>query len=110
MEKRSVTVLIGGQPCSFYSDDSDEFISALEQRANAVMKQTAKYAGSSAHSNAVLSVVSLTDSLLRAEALIAETAKGKAEEKHSSPVRKPVKNPAEDKRQVSVWDLLNGQD
>ena len=28
MEKRKVTLQIGGQPCSLYTDDSDEYISA----------------------------------------------------------------------------------
>ena len=92
MEKRRVTISIGGQPCSFYSDDSDEYISALERKTNAVMRQAARYSGSSSCSNAVIAVLLLTDKLLRTE---------------PKAPRKPVPKAAEeDKGQMSVWDLL----
>ena len=85
MEKRKVTVSIGGQVCSFYSDDPDEYLAALEQRANAVMKQTSRFSGSSACTNAILAVLLLTDRILRAEQKAAE----------------------EDAGQVSIWDLID---
>lgn len=113
MEKRLVTVMIGGQRCSFYSDDSDEYISALEQRANEVMRQTARF---SLRANAVLSVISLTDALMREEKKTEETEEGmkantgtepKAENKRS---RKGTANAsAENKNQISVWELLEGE-
>lgn len=93
MEKRKVTVSIGGQVCSFYSDDPDEYLAALEQRANAVMKQTAGFSGSSACTNAILAVLLLTDRILRAE------QKG---HRKSSP-----KAAEEDAGQVSIWDLID---
>ncbi|MBO7662926.1 MAG: hypothetical protein J6U01_06105 [Clostridia bacterium] len=107
MEKRKVTVLIGGQLCSFYSDDSDEYLLALEQRANAVMRQTAMFSGSSAYTNAILSVLSQTDALMRLEQRKA------AAEKPASPA--PRKAPAkeespENRKQISVWDLLSEKD
>ena len=123
MEKRKVTISIGGQLCSFYSDDSDEYISALEKRANAVMKQTEGFSGSSAYRNAVLSVLFLTDQLMSAE----QDKPRKPEQNKPGPdrperadhlpaaeqkVRKNGVKPAKkedgkDKAQVSVWDLLN---
>ena len=108
MEKRRVTILVGGQPYSFYSDDSEEYLSALEQRANAVMKQTAAFSASSAHNNAVLSVLVLTDALLRMEQKSREIASEReAAEVRRMPARKaPVKSAAEDRGQISVWDLL----
>ena len=111
MEKRKVTVTIGGKPCSFYSDDSDEYISALENRANAVMKETARFSGSSVCTNAVLSVLFLTDKLLRME----QAEKADKPEQAEKPPRTEqkiskknnTKTTSEDKGQVSVWDLLN---
>ena len=125
MEKRKVTISIGGQLCSFYSDDSDEYISALEQKANAVMKQTAGFSGSSLYRNAVLSVLFLTDELLRAEQgrpqqpepdklgsdrPEREDRLPAAEQKIRKNITKSAKKEEErDKAQVSVWDLLNDQ-
>lgn len=125
MEKRKVTISIGGQLCSFYSDDSDEYISALEQKANAVMKQTAGFSGSSSYRNAVLSVLFLTDELLRAEQgrpqqpepdklgsdrPEREDRLPAAEQKIRKSIAKSAKKEEEkDKAQVSVWDLLNDQ-
>ena len=107
MEKRKVTVSIGGKPCTFYSDDSDEYIAALEKRANEVMKQT-KFAGSSTCTNAILSVLCLTDQLLRTER--AEKP-GKTEKPQRAEQKAGKKNnpkvAAEDKGQVSVWDLMD---
>ena len=108
MEKRRVTILVDGQPYSFYSDDSEEYLSELEQRANAVMNQTAAFSASSAYTNAVLSVLVLTDELLRMEQKNRETAsEQKAAEARQMPGRKaPGKGAAEDRGQISVWDLL----
>ena len=106
MEKRKVTVTIGGQRCSFYSDDSDAYIAALERRANEVMKQTARYSGLSPYTNAILSVVFLTDELMRANEEKTETPKEPAEVKPSR--KAPVKtSSAQDRRQVSVWELMD---
>ena len=109
MEKRKVTILVGGEYCSFYSDDPEEYLSALEQRANQVMRQTAKYSGASAQTNAVLSVIYQTDALMRLEKEKTRAAEEPAE------IRKPRKNAAqtsaEDQGQVSVWELLgNGKE
>ena len=109
MEKRKATILISGQPCSIYSDDPEEYLSALEQRANAVMRQTAVFSGQSAHMNAVLSVLFLTDALLRAEQKMKElTALKEADEtKTHAPRKNAVKGKEEENGQVSVWELLN---
>ncbi len=109
MEKRKVTILIGGQPCSFYSDDSDGYLSALAQRANAAMRQTARFSGTSAYANAVLSVLSLTDTLLRTEQKMKEIISEKEgiEPKTHTPRKAIVKGKEEENGQVSVWDLLN---
>ena len=104
MEKRKVTVSIGGQSCSFYSDDSDEYISELEKRANEAMRQTAEFSRSSPYTNAVLSVLFLTDQLMRAE------QPGKLEKTQRAEQKAGRKNNqkavAKDDGQVSVWDLL----
>ena len=96
-----MTVRIGGLPCSFLSDDSEEYLSALEQRANAVMKQTAPFAGPSARGNAILSVLFLTDVLLRKEQGEEPQAGEKAAARKAT-----AKAPIRDRDQVSVWDLL----
>ena len=108
MEKRKVTVSIGGKPCTFYSDDSEEYISALEKRANEVMKQTAKFAGSSTCTNAILSVLCLTDQLLRTERAekLGKTERPQRAEQKVGKKNNP-KAAAEDKGQVSVWDLMD---
>ena len=102
MEKRRVTVSIGGLPCSFYTDDTDEYISALEQRTNEALRQAAGVSGSSAYRNAVLAVLSLTDQLMRTE------QKGETEHKGN---RKSIPKAAvkKEKGQVSVWDLLDAR-
>ena len=104
MEKRKVTVSIGGQPCSFYSDDSEEYISALENRVNAAMKQTARFSGASGRTNAILAELLLADQLLRTEQLLRAEQLLRTEQKGS---RKPAPK-AEEKNsgQVSVWDLI----
>ncbi|MBQ6399956.1 MAG: cell division protein ZapA [Clostridia bacterium] len=72
MQKRRVTISIGGVPCAFYSDDSAEYLGTLAQRANAAMRETAGFSGRSAYRNAVLSVLSVTDELLRTEQRVRE--------------------------------------
>lgn len=99
MEKRKVTISICGKPCSFYSDDPEEYISALEQRVNAAMKQTAGFSGSSAYTNALLTVVFLTDQLLRTE------QRGTGSRKNVPKTEGREK----DKGQVTMWDLLDDQ-
>ena len=109
MEKRRVTISIGGQPCSFYSDDSDEYISELEQRVNAAIRLTA--------GNTVRSVILLTDQLMRMEQAAAPEAvdrqkQTEKQEQTEAPVkREPVRKKAAktDEGQVSVWDLLGDQ-
>ena len=111
LEKRSVTIQIGGQPCRFFSDDSEEYLSALEERANAVMRETARFSGPSNRANAILAVLSLTDTLLRTEQKAAETAsEPEKTEGRRPPARKtPERNTATEKGQLSVWDLLEGK-
>jgi len=105
LEKRRVTLLIGGMPCSFYSDDTNEYLANLEQRANAVVRQTARFSGSSAQMNALLSVLSLTDELLRAEQKIQELAADRRSAEIR--VRKAAANQEEkEPGQLSVWDIL----
>lgn len=113
MEKRRVTITIGGQPYSFYSDDPEEYIKTLEQRANAAMKQTERF-GASAYAGAVFSVISLTDQLLRTEqAVITRETERPEEPPKTEEAEKPVKKEPNRKKaaggtkgQVSVWDLL----
>ena len=96
-----MTVRIGGQPCSFISDDPEEYISVLEQRANEVMRQTAAFSGWSVQTNALLSLLFQTDRLLRME-------QSQNPEKKQNP-RAAVKeqNPkSPDRDQISVWELL----
>ena len=109
MALRKVTITVGGRPCTFLSDDPEEYVSALEQKANAVMRKTGSFSGSS-YSNAILSVVSLTDELLQTEKKIqelSEEANPEPAEKKQAGVRK--KSPPklrESDGQVSVWDVL----
>jgi len=104
--------MIGGKACSFCSDDSNEYISELTRRANAVLKQTAKFAGPSAYTNAVLSVVFLTDELMRTEREKWELLQARKDSKPEGGAenRRPGKNAAkassEASGQVSFWDLL----
>ena len=88
MEKRRVTITIGGQPCSFYSDDPDGYLADLEKRVNAVMKQTAWHA--------VPAVILLADQLMRSEQKGSRKQAGKPQPKAEG----------EDRGQVSVWELL----
>ena len=108
MEKRKVTISIDGQPCVLFSDDSEEYLSALERRANAVMKQTAAFSGSSSYTNAIRSVLILTDELLRTEQKYLKlSTERKATENRSIHDRKnPSKDAAKDQGQISVWDIL----
>ena len=109
MEKRSVTMVIGGQPCRFVSDDSEEYLSALEQRANETLRRTEACSGASGWSHAMLSVLSLTDELLRAEERIqALSAPRKPEGSRELPARKaPGRDGDGERGQISVWDLLD---
>ena len=112
VEKRKVTLSIGGQPCGFYSDDSEAYLTALEHRANAVMKRTARYAGPSAYTNAVLSVLTLTDELREMRELsdAREADPALAGRNPRKPAEKnPPKAPGKDPGQVSVWDILDGR-
>ncbi|MER2182690.1 MAG: cell division protein ZapA [Clostridia bacterium] len=109
MEKRRVTITVGGQPYSFASDDPDEYIRTLEKRTNAALKETAEFAPS-AYAGAILAVISQTDRLLREEQA-AQMRKTKEPDKSQTekvfkkePARKKVS--AQEKGQVSVWDLL----
>ncbi len=105
MERRKVTILIGGQPIILYSDDPDEYLSALEQRANEVMRETSRFAGSSPYTNAMYTVLSLTDELLRAEQ---KTRNPSPTPKmmRNSPGKNPEKTSEKDQGQISVWELL----
>ena len=116
MEKRKVTIAIGGRVCSLYTDDPEEYISALEERANAVMKETAKFSGSSSYANAVFAVLSLTDQLLRMEQRENKQSMEEADRRQTGTPPKPGpkesrktnKTPSgSDSGQVSVWDLLD---
>ena len=103
MEKRKVTISVGRQTCSFYSDDSEEYISLLEQRGNEAMKQTAGFSGA----NAVLAVIYLADKLLRTEAAVQEAEKPpKAEQGRKNAAKAAVKAVKNDAGQISVWELL----
>ena len=90
MDKRRVTVTIGGRTCIFYSDDEDVYIAELARRANATMKQ---FSGNYYHA-----VLYLTDALIRAE---------KPTEGPPAQSKKNVgKKPPEGSGQVSVWEIL----
>lgn len=103
MEKRRVTISIGGQPCSFYSDDPDAYISALEKRANAAMRQAA--------GNPVHAVVYLADRTLRTGQEEKPPKEEPAEKlpKAQRPEKPGKKDAAVEKGQVSVWDLIDGR-
>ena len=103
VKKRKVTVTVDGQSCSFYSDDPDVYISALEQRANEVIRQTERFSGASSRTNAVLSVIYLTDALMRSE----KENKTKSGNENRRPGKNNPQPPAEDQGQVSVWELLD---
>ena len=110
LEKRRVTVTIGGQPCSFYSNDPDEYVEELAARANDTLKQVQ---GSPARA-----VLLLTDMLMRAEKektqkTESDTAEIRADVKTETKTawkpeqtRKNTSRSAVDNGQVSVWDLL----
>lgn len=110
MEKRRVTVLIGGKPYSFYSDDPDEYISALEKRTNDALRQAGRLSGLWDASGAVLAVILQTDRLMRTE-----QEGPKATEKQEEPPKRTEAKGArksgpkaaeEDRGQISVWDLI----
>ena len=95
MDRRKITIMLDGQPYSFYSDDPDVYLSELEKRANAVMRQAASFG----QNKAALAVLLLTDQLMRTE--------GGPPNPEKKAARKPKADAAE-KGQVSVWDLLDG--
>ena len=66
MERRKTAVLIGGKIYSFYTDDPEEYIETLEQRANEALREGERAAGGSS-GGAVLAIISLTDRLMRME-------------------------------------------
>ena len=107
LEKRKVTVLVGGQFCSFYSDDSDEYISSLERRANEVISRTARLSGMSSHTSAILSVIYQADALMRTD----QERTNHSDKRTETPkIRKnATQASAEDQGQVSVWDLLDNR-
>ncbi len=102
MDKRRVTIWIGGQPCSFYSDDPDGHISALEKEVNAAMKQAA--------GNAVHAAVYLADRMLRTKQA-EKPPKPEQPEKPQKAERagKPGKKDAVENGQITVWDLIDGR-
>lgn len=105
LEKRKVTIYIGAQPCSFYSDDSEEYLRALEQKANAVMRETARFSGADQGMNAFLSVLFLTDELLRAEQKQPAPA-AKAKEPAGRAAKNTPRPEEKERGQISVWDIL----
>ena len=110
MEIRKTTVSIGGKPYRFISDDSDEYIAALETRANDALERAKRLSGSSDDSGGVLAVILLTDRLMRAEqrALQAQNPQNESSKRPDPKANRknPSKPPENDKRQISVWDLL----
>ena len=102
MEKREVIVSVGGQKCIIYSDDTDEYIAALTERANRVVE---RFSGMNAKA-----ILFLTDDLMRKEKT--ETpAEGPAEQKHEAKAepkraRKNVSKVSSENNQVSMWDLV----
>ena len=102
MEKREVTVSVGGQRCSIYSDDPDEYIAALEEKANRVVE---RFSGMNAKA-----ILFLTDALMRAEKTetpAEEPAERKPEEKaEPKRARKNAPKDLPENNQVSMWDLV----
>ena len=91
LEKRRVTISILGQPFSFFSDDPDAYIAALEKKVNEALREAR------GRNNAVLAVILLADRLLRMD-----------QQPRERETRKP--RPVEkDDGQVSIWDLLDEQ-
>ena len=122
MEKRKVTVFIAGQPCTFYTDDSDEYLSLLSKRVNAAMRETSGFSGDSSYNNAVLSAVSLADELLRTEQRMrlssemqkpGEKKAGEKKpggEKGSAARKRSAREDGKVRGQISVWDMLEKKD
>ena len=110
MEKRRITVSIEGRPYRFDSDDSDEYIAALEKRTSDALKQAKRLSGSSDDSGAVLAVILLTDQLMRAEQQAFQSQERQASSPKQTEPKVNRKNgsrsPEKDKDQISVWDLL----
>ena len=113
MEKRKVTVTVGGRTVSFYSDDPEEYIAALEKKADEALKRTAGFSGAS---DAVLAVLYLADQLTRAETEALSRGTGPDRPREAEQGRKtPAKTgkPGREKKkeeQVSIWNLLGGED
>ena len=126
MEKRKVTVTVGGRTVSFYSDDPEEYIAALEKKADEALKRTAVFSGAS---DAVLAVLYLADQLTRAETEALSREAGRqpeagtlsrgtgtdrpreAEQGRKAPAKtgKPGREKKKEE-QVSIWNLLGGED
>ena len=102
MEKRKVIVSVGGQQCSIYSDDPDEYIAALAEEANKVVEQ---FSGINAKA-----ILFLTDALMRAEKTetpAEEPAERKAEAKaEPKRAKKSAPKVSPGNNQVSMWDLV----
>ena len=103
MEKRKVSIVINGQPCSFYSDDTDEYIKALENKANEAIKQTA--------GNTVYAMIALTDQLMRMEQAkqaepVTAVRPSKEDDKPEKPKKARKNMEKTDDSQMSMWDLI----
>ena len=102
MEKREVIVSVGGQRCSLYSDDPDEYIDALTEKANKVVE---RFSGMNAKA-----ILFLTDALMRAEKteIPAEKPAERKPEATAEPkrVRKNTPKALPENNQVSMWDLV----
>ena len=118
MDKRKVTMMVGGHACTFVSDDPDAYLAALEARANAALRQTSSFSGASAYTTAILAVLSLTDQLMRMEQNAAAAAPdgGPPASKGKNPVPGGKNLPKAERKaerkpigQISVWDLLEGK-
>ena len=109
MEKRKVSISVGGQSCVLNSDDSDEYLARLERRANEALKRTAGVAGASAHTNAICAVIALTDELMRTEQKIRRWTTERKTARNDPDKKQPAGEPAQNWGQISVWDVLEDQ-
>ena len=100
MERRKTAVLIGGKIYSFYTDDPEEYIETLEQRANEALREGERAAGGSS-GGAVLAIISLTDRLMRMEEKHPEKTD---KPKNAAPRKKDTQTEAQG--QMTVWDVL----
>ena len=67
MEKRKVTIHVGGKAYTLMSTDSDEYMQRMENLADRTLRETSAATHQSIQASAVLAVISLADEVIKSQ-------------------------------------------